>query len=238
MNTEPPKLAAIDAVILCGGLGTRLRPLIADRPKSLAEIAGKPLLDILVTELLRQGCHRIIFCVGHMGEQIIAHYRRREGAEYLFAKEEVPLGTGGAVRNALPLVQSDPLLILNGDSLCTVDLGQFLAFHLHHQASASIVLADAGERHDGGIVRVDADLRIRQFMEKPATAIPTGSYINAGIYLIERQSADLGLPQSRYSLETEVFPALVEKGRCYGFPVAGGVVDIGTPERYRRANQT
>lgn len=236
MNTEAVSLAGIDALILCGGLGTRLRPLIADRPKGLAEVAGTPVLDILVAELRRQGCRRIIFCVGHMKEQIIAHYRSRNDAELLFAEEEVPLGTGGALRNALPLVRSDPFLVLNGDSLCRVDLEQFLAFHRDRQATASLVLAEPGERHDGGVVRIDAEMRIAAFAEKPDGLIPPGSYISAGIYLFQRQVVAVGPERQRYSLETEVFPALVAQGRCYGFPVSGGVLDIGTPERYRQAN--
>ncbi|MFA6310344.1 MAG: sugar phosphate nucleotidyltransferase [Sterolibacterium sp.] len=236
MNTEPVGLTGIDALILCGGLGTRLRSLIADRPKGLAEVAGKPVLDILVAELLGQGCRRIIFCVGHLKEQIIAHYRGRNEAEFLFAEEALPLGTGGALRNALPLVRSDPFLVLNGDSLCQVDLEQFLAFHLDRQATASLVLAEPGARHDGGIVRVDAEMRISAFVEKPNGLIPTGSYISAGIYLFQRQGVAAGPERQRYSLETDVFPALVAQGRCYGFPVAGSVVDIGTPERYRQAN--
>lgn len=236
MNTEPVPISGIDALILCGGLGTRLRPLIADRPKGLAEVAGTPLLDILVAELLRQGCRRIIFCVGHLKEQIIAHYRGRNDAEFLFAEEDMPLGTGGALRNALPQVQSDPFLVLNGDSLCHVDLEQFLAFHRDRQATASLVLAEPGERHDGGIVRVDAEMRIAQFQEKPNGLIPPGSYISAGIYLLQRRSAVVGPKRLQYSLETDVFPAIVAEGCCYGFPVAGKVLDIGTPERYRQAN--
>lgn len=237
MNTESVPLASIDALLLCGGLGTRLRPLIADRPKGLAEVAGKPVLDILVAELRRQGCRRIIFCVGYLKEQIIAHYRDRTDAEFLFAEEEAPLGTGGALRNALPLTKSEPILVLNGDSLCRVDLEQFLTFHRDRKATASLVLVEPGEQHDGGIVRVNAEKRITQFLEKPNGLIPPGSYISAGIYLFHRQSAARGPERSQYSLETEVFPALVAKGRCFGFPVAGNVLDIGTPERYRQANQ-
>lgn len=236
MNTEVITLSGIDALILCGGLGTRLKPLIADRPKSLAEVGGTPLLDILVADLLQQGVHRIVFCVGHMKQQIIAHYRNRADAEFIFSAEEVPLGTGGAIRNALPLVQSDPVLVLNGDSLCRVDLAKFLAFHLESDASASLVLADPGERHDGGIVTVDAKRRILQFVEKPGGGAPPGSFINAGVYLLQRHGATTGPERAKYSLETEVLPKLVAEKRCYGFPVASKVQDIGTPERYRQAN--
>ena len=238
MNTRPVPLASLDALILCGGLGTRLRPLIADKPKSLAEIGGEPLIDILVAELLRQEFRRIIFCVGHMKEQIIGHYRSRTDAEFLFSEEDRPLGTGGAVRNALRLVRSDPLLVLNGDSLCTVDLHAFFASHIRRQASASLVLAEAGDRHDGGIVRIDPEQRITQFLEKPDGVISPGSFINAGIYLFQRRAAETGTQRVRYSLETEVLPTLVAEGHCYGFPVSSKVMDIGTPERYRQANQS
>jgi NDP-sugar pyrophosphorylase family protein len=237
MNTDPNALAAIDALILCGGLGTRLRPVIGDRPKGLAEVSGKPVLDILVANLVRQGCRRIIFCVGYMKEQIIEYFQKRTDAEFLFATEEMPLGTGGALRNALPFVSSDPLLVLNGDSMCNVNLVEFLHFHCSHRAAASLVLARPGDRHDGGIVSVDAEFKIKQFMEKPKAVTSPGSFINAGIYLLARESAAVGPPHSTYSLEKEVFPGLVAGGRCYGFPVAGNVMDIGTPERYRQANE-
>ena len=104
INSTSNTTAEIDVLVLCGGVGSRLHPLISDRPKGMALIGGRPFLDILVEDLLKQGFRRIIFCVGHLKEQIIARYKSRDDAEYLFSQEDVPLGTGGAVQNALPLV--------------------------------------------------------------------------------------------------------------------------------------
>jgi NDP-sugar pyrophosphorylase family protein len=223
----------LDALVLCGGLGTRLRPLIADRPKGLAQIGGKPVLDIIVERLIAQGVRRIVFCVGHMKDQILAHFAIRSDNRFGFSEEASPLGTGGALRNALPHVSSDPFLVLNGDSLCDVDVARFLAFHEACGADASLVLTVPGENRDGGLVELDERSRITQFIEKPGCT-HTGSYINAGVYLLNARV--VAGPAAEFSLERDIFPALAEEGRCYGFPVSGEVVDIGTPERWRRAN--
>jgi len=229
-------LAAVDALILCGGSGTRLRPVIADRPKGLALIGGKPFLDILIEDLLQQGVRRIIFCVGHLGDQIISRYAGRAGAEYLFSREGVPLGTGGAIRNALHLSRGSPFLVMNGDSLCQVALEKFLAFHQGMSASLSIVLTRPDERHDGGMVYLDENQRIRTFLEKSSDRSRDGGLINAGIYMLQRDSIEHCHLSSPFSLEYDVFPQLVGTAPCFGFVVESRLTDIGTPERYQKAN--
>jgi len=118
-----------DALIVCGGLGTRLQAVVSDRPKGLATISGRPFLDILVEELLQQGFDRLIFCTGHGSDQVAAHYSGRSGEQFVFSAEDHPLGTGGAVRNALPHVRSDPFAVVNGDSFCRVAYADLFAFH-------------------------------------------------------------------------------------------------------------
>lgn len=227
----------LDALILCGGLGTRLRPVVTDRPKCLVEIAGRPILDIQIERLARQGLRRIIFCVGHMREQIVARYADRRDLDLVFSVEAEPLGTGGALRNALPYVSSDPFLVLNGDSLCDVDLARLLAFHQSRKAVATLVLARPNERNDGGIVEIDEALKIICFVEKPAANAASGGYFSAGIYLLEKDV--LATPAGpSFSIERDIFPDLSSQNRCYGYPVSGGVYDIGTPERYDFVNRT
>ena len=119
----------IDVLILCGGAGSRLRPLISDRPKGMALIKGRPFLDIRVDDLLKQGFERFILCVGHLKEQIIDHFKARNDADFKFSEEGLLLGTGGAIQNALSMVYSNPVLILNGDSICAVNFGELLQFH-------------------------------------------------------------------------------------------------------------
>jgi NDP-sugar pyrophosphorylase family protein len=227
-------LGAVDAVILCGGRGTRLQPVISDLPKGLAPVRGRALLDILVDDLLAQGFRRVIFCVGHMKEQIIAHFSGRTEADFVFSEETTPLGTGGAVKNAAGLIQSDPLLVMNGDSICRVDLRALLEFHYAHDADLTIVVAEDRERSDAGAIGLATDNRIRSFHEKPSPGSAVPGHINAGIYLVKRALLDSWPRKYPFSLEHDVFPHLADNGRCFGFPVVGSVADIGTPERYRR----
>jgi D-glycero-alpha-D-manno-heptose 1-phosphate guanylyltransferase len=227
-------LGAVDAVILCGGKGTRLQPVISDRPKGLAPVRGRALLDILVDDLVAQGLRRVILCVGHLKEQIIEHFSDRREADFLFSEETAPLGTGGAVKNAGGFIQSDPFLVMNGDSICRVDLKALLEFHHARDADLTMVVAEDPERGDVGAIRLGTDCRILSFHEKPAPGSRVPGHINAGIYLFKRTLLDSWLRKYPLSLEHDVFPQLADDGRCFGFAVTGSVVDIGTPERYRR----
>ena len=225
----------IDAVILAGGLGQRMRGIVDDRPKPLAMIRGRPFLDILIDDLTRQGLRRLILCVGHRGNQIVAHLRSRTDAEFVFSEESSPLGTGGAVRHAANLIQSDPFLALNGDSFCRIDYERFLEFHRERNSTASIAVAAARGRSDGGTVELADDARVVRFREKAAGVNAAPTYINAGIYLLCRDLPTLWLQSDPFSLENDIFPELVSRKSCYGFVVDAEVVDIGTPERYVEA---
>jgi len=224
--------SVIDAVILAGGLGTRMRGIVDDRPKPMATIRGRPFLDILIDDLTRQGLRRLILCVGHRGDQIVAHLRSRTDAEFVFSEENIPLGTGGAIRHAAHLVHSDPFLALNGDSLCRIDYERFIAFHRERNSTASIVVAAARGRADGGTVELADDARIVRFLEKAPGVDTALNYINAGIYLLRRDLPTSWLQSDPFSLEHDIFPELVSGKSCHGFVVDAEVVDIGTPERY------
>jgi NDP-sugar pyrophosphorylase family protein len=224
-----------EALILCGGLGTRLRPVLADRPKGLAEVSGRAFLDILTGELMREGLRRFILCTGHGAAEIAAHFRSRRDAEFLVSTEDRPLGTGGAVAHALPQVGSDPFLVVNGDSICRVSYADLLESHRRHRAVLSVVVTPPSERIDVGTIRVDSALRILEFSEKPGTASLSGAYVNAGIYVVQREAMSLVGPAEVFSLERELIPAAVASGRCFAFPTSGPLIDIGTPERLRNA---
>jgi D-glycero-alpha-D-manno-heptose 1-phosphate guanylyltransferase len=224
-------------MVLAGGFGTRLGEFIGHRPKPLAIIHGRPFLDLLVDELIAQQVTRIILCVGYLREQIIAHYRKRSDAEFLFSEEAVPLGTGGAVKGAAGLVRSDLVMILNGDSFCEVRFSDFLAFHESKQANVSMVLADSGGRTDGGSVEIADDGRILRFLEKSAAPAGRTSLINAGIYLMPKSLPVTWALPAPFSLERDVFPRAAMNGNCFGFRVNSELIDIGTPDRYREAQQ-
>ena len=143
----------IDVVILAGGLGKRLRTLVSDRPKPMADIRGRPFLDILINYVSSYEFRRIILCTGHMGSLVREHYQKvTNDIEILFSEEKEPLGTGGAIKNAKALIQSNPFLVMNGDSFCAADLGSFVDFHKKMNALLSIVLTYSETTEDYGSV--------------------------------------------------------------------------------------
>lgn len=229
------------AVILAGGLGTRLRSLISDRPKPMAAIAAeKPFLEYQIEYLRDAGIAEIILCVGYQWEKICEHFQGGEkwGVHLDYAVEETLLGTGGAVRNAMPFLPSE-FLVLNGDSFLDLDLQKFRAFHKikrreHEQLGGSIALAEVSDRSQYGAVVLDAAGNIREFREKsPADSSP--GLINAGIYLLEPAIFQFIPPDTKISLEREVFPRLIAGGYPFaGYRSDGFFVDIGTPEGFHR----
>lgn len=229
-------LASIDVLILAGGRGSRLGALGDTIPKALVEVAGRPFIDWLLAPLLQAGARRFILCSGHLATQLEEHVRRRRDARFEFSREETPLGTGGAVVNALPLVQTSRFVVVNGDSLCKVAFADLVRFHDTHRAQATLVLSTAGVRIDGGRVWTDVAGRITSFLEKAGVERP-GGYLNGGIYLFDKALAGLNTPPRPASLEYELLPRIVASGQCYGFVVDSEVVDIGTPERLVAADR-
>lgn len=236
VNNRSNANSEIDVLVLCGGAGTRLRPLISDRPKGMALIEGRPFLDTLVDDLVKQGFERIIFCVGYLKEQIIDHFKFRNDAEFKFSEEDVLLGTGGAIQNALSMVHSNTILILNGDSICSINYSELLQFHRAKTSLATFVVTDPQERYDGGTVIIDGCNKVHSFLEKTSSKTRFDGYINAGIYLLELPSIGFFGLKPPFSLEYDIFPALTKGNSCYGFVVESKLIDIGTPERYLQVN--
>jgi len=212
-----------------------LRPVVGDRPKAMALINGRPFLDMLIGHLRGLGFCRFILCVGYRAEFIQEYYAgtRETSREIAFSREAAPLGTGGAIKNAEPLIRSGSFLVVNGDSFCPVDLTRFIAFHRERESLASMVLVPAGSGDDFGSVTIDPSNRIIGFQEKKATA---SGWINAGIYFFEKKVLSRIPPGTAYSLERDLFPQLAG-GDFYGFPTTEKLVDIGTPERFDEAQR-
>lgn len=214
-----------EAVILCGGLGTRLHSVMPDLPKALAEVAGRPFLEWLLRSLRAQGVGRVVLATGHLGSMIEATFGDGQRLDLVlsYSREAAPLGTGGALRQAAGRINQYPVLVLNGDSYCRFDLTRMSRAHREHGASATIWLAEVtGDRF--GSVTVGERGEILSFEEKAASS----GLISAGTYLLAEGVVE-GIPSGRaVSLEQEVFPALVGNGLC-GILGAGPFVDIGTP---------
>jgi D-glycero-alpha-D-manno-heptose 1-phosphate guanylyltransferase len=222
------------AAILAGGFGTRLRAVVGDRPKVLAEVGGRPFLSRLLDQLARAGVQQVVLCTGYLGEQVEQTYGSRYGEMDVYhSRESTPLGTGGALRAILPLVGSDPVLILNGDSYCDFDIADFARFHRSRASEASIVLARVADTSRYGRVNVGPDGRIESFEEKAAATGP--GWINAGAYLVSRRALEQLPEHEPLSLEREVFPAWIDGAGMSGYRSEGRFLDIGTPASYAAA---
>ena len=224
----------LSVAVLAGGLGTRLRPVISDRPKALAEIHGRPFLAYLLDQLLNAGSSRVVLCTGHLGEQIEQAFGKRyRKLQISYSRETRPLGTGGALRLALPHLLSDPVLVMNGDSFCATDLTGLWAWHCNRGSQATMLLAEASNTERYGSVKIDFDGTVTQFVEKKQGG--SGS-INAGVYLLSRQVIRSIAVGTAVSLEHDVFPTLINHG-LYGYRQSGPFLDIGTPEDFAAAEQ-
>ena len=230
------EIEELDVLILVGGKGTRLRSVVSDRPKPMAEVAGVPFVEVLLKILKAQGIKRITFCTGYMSEAIANYFG--DGSQWemniQYSPESIPLGTAGAVRNALDKISSNPFLVMNGDSYCRVDIRSLLKFHQQKKAQASLWLVPGEDCRRYGSVAIDKQGVVQAFGEKMPEKV--AGLINAGAYILERESVAT-LPQGcPVSMETEFFPQLIGNG-LYGVVGESSLLDIGTPESYALAGQ-
>lgn len=211
-------------------MGSRLRPAVSDRPKVLAEVHGRPYLEYLFDQLLGAGIEHTVLCTGYLAEMVEAACGPAYGPMKLsYSQESAPMGTGGALRLATSYIQSDTVLVMNGDSYCAANLKTFQESHDNRDASASILLTEVPDTSRYGRVQIDDLNRVICFDEKGAQS--SRGWINAGIYLI-RAGKLKSIPEGRaVSLECEIFPSWIEQG-LYGYCSQSRFQDIGTPESY------
>jgi mannose-1-phosphate guanylyltransferase len=225
----------VQALVLAGGEGTRLRPLTYTTPKPVMPLAGRPFLSFMLDWLRSYGVDEVILSCGFMSDgvkRVLGDIY--DGMRLRYVIEEEPLGTAGPVRLAFDEgVLAERLLVLNGDVLTDIDLGAELAQHVRTGARATLALYPVEDTASYGVVVTDADGRVAQFIEKAEGDAPS-NLINAGAYIIERDVIE-SIPAGRaVSFEREVFPDLVDDG-LYGYAADGYWIDIGTPERYLEA---
>ena len=223
-----------DVFILCGGKGTRFREVREDIPKALVPINDIPFLDLLINDLVDQGCRRIILGTGYLSEQIESHIKKRYDANFLISFEKLNLGTGGAIRHAFNHFQSDQVLVLNGDSYIDFSVKSLINFHISRHAETTILLSSETRGTDYGNVVLDESHCILSFQEKPR--LSEGQLINAGVYclqheLIRQQS------EGKASIERDWFPQWIFSNRVLGMVLPKPFYDIGTRERFELAKQ-
>ena len=227
------ELRELTAALLAGGLGSRLRSVVGDRPKALADISGRPFLTYLFDQLVAAGVRDVVLCTGYRGDQVRMLFGECYGPLSLrYSEEPKALGTAGALKLALPLFKSNPVLVLNGDSYCEANLKEFCDSHSRRRANATLVLTKVADTQRFGRVQISGDETLSAFEEKNSEHGP--GWINAGIYLIKHDLL-AEIPVNRpVSLESEVFPNWIGRG-LYGFQSEARFMDIGTPEAYAGA---
>ena len=224
----------IPALLLVGGLGTRLQSVLPSTAKPLAPVGNAPFLRLLVRQLRSYGIRHLIMCSGHLAAQVQAEFADGQDldVEIEYSKESRPLGTAGAVKFAAGYLSGvSDFLVMNGDSFLELDFRQFLSFHRAHGGIMSMAVRKVPNPARYGTVQSDAKNRVTGFVEKSENHGP--GLINGGVYIFKRAVLQQ-IPDGPASLEKDVFPNLLQSG-VYALEQSGMFIDIGTPEDYARA---
>jgi NDP-sugar pyrophosphorylase family protein len=217
------------AILLVGGLGTRLRSVLPATPKALASVGSKSFLDLLVRQLRHQGIRHMVMCTGHLAEQIENEFGDGRAWDVVieYSRETEALGTAGAIKRAEPYLHGiNDFLVMNGDSFLEVDFHDFVRFHRGHGGLVSIAGWRARNAARYGTVRMEASGRVTAFEEKTGNNSP--GLINGGVYVFGRAVLEY-IPETPASLERDVFPHLLDRG-VFALEQHGMFIDIGTPE--------
>jgi NDP-sugar pyrophosphorylase family protein len=224
------------AVLLVGGMGTRLRTVVPSTPKSMASVGSRAFLELLVHQLRHQGFRRLVMCTGYLADQIESAFGNGHEweVEIEYSREAQPMGTAGALRLARPyLADALDFLVLNGDSFLEVDFHTLLRFHQEQKGIAVMAVRQVRNAGRYGTVRMDECKRVTGFEEKTDKTFP--GLVNAGVYVFSRAVLE-NIPEGQVSLEIDVFPKLLGHG-IYAMEQHGMFIDIGTREDYARAQE-
>ena len=225
------------AVVLVGGLGTRLRPLTLTRPKQMLPIVNRPMIEHVVGHLTRHGIDDVVLSLGYRPDGFKRVYPDAcAGARLHYAVEPERLDTAGAISFAARDAGIDErFVVVNGDVLTDLDLTSFLAFHERSGAEGTIALHKVDDPSRYGVVPTDPDGRVLTFVEKPPAGTAPSSMINAGTYVLEPDVLDRIVPDRPTSVEREVFPGMVADGSLYAVDDQAYWIDTGTPQEYIQA---
>ncbi len=228
----------MDAVVLVGGFGTRLRPLTLTRPKQMLPLVDRPMIEHVVGRLGAQGVARAVLSLGYRPDAFEAAYPRGRcaGVELFYAVEPEPLDTAGAIAFAARTAGvRDAFVAVNGDVISDFPLADLLGAHRSQGAAATIALTPVDDPSRYGVVRCGPDGRVQAFVEKPPAGRSPSKWINAGMYVLDPSVLDL-VPEHRpSSIERETFPALVQRGVLHAVARDGFWIDAGTPAAYLEA---
>ncbi|MFT3934398.1 MAG: nucleotidyltransferase family protein [Chitinophagaceae bacterium] len=222
-----------EAIILAGGLGTRLRSVLPDLPKCMAPVNGRPFLAYIIEYFQKQGIERFIFSLGYKHEAITAWLKETYPLlSYAAVIEEEPLGTGGAIKLAISKTETTDVLILNGDTFFEVNLQAMASFHSQKKAACTLALKPMTDFNRYGVVETDKEDRIKSFKEKKYYA---EGLINGGIYLLNTALFQFLPMPEKFSFEKDYFEQYFSSVPMYGFVQKGFFIDIGIPEDFEKA---
>ncbi|MFT4018359.1 MAG: nucleotidyltransferase family protein [Agriterribacter sp.] len=222
-----------EAIILAGGLGTRLRSAVPDLPKCMAPVNGRPFVEYVINSLRKQGIQKFVFALGYKSEAFDDFLNAvLPENEYTVSLEDEPLGTGGAVRLAASVTSNENVLVTNGDTLFKADIQQVAAFHKSKSAECTLSLKPMENFDRYGAVELDAEGRVKIFKEKQY--FPEG-LINGGIYLLNVKAFQKKPFPEKFSFEKDYLEKYYTAGNIYGIAQDAYFIDIGIPEDYERA---
>lgn len=222
-----------EVIILAGGKGTRLQEVVSDLPKPMAPINGRPFLSYVLDDIYKQGCRRVVLSTGYMHETIEAHYGNKYNGdmEIVYSVETSPLGTGGAVKQALEMIQAEQCIVMNGDTFFNVDIGELLNKHQNWNADLTIALKEMHDFDRYGTVKTDG-AKVLAFQEK--TKVDKG-YINGGVYAISKTIFERIPTPVAFSFEVDFISAYFNELNIMAVPFEGYFIDIGIPHDYYKA---
>ncbi len=201
----------------------------------MAPVAGRPFLTYLLDQIADAGIRRVVLSTGHLAEQFAAVIGNRyRNIQIVYAHEEQPLGTGGAIRFAGGFTEADQLLVMNGDSYCDADLSAYIDWHVDGHHDVSLMLAKVDDTSRYGTVEIEVGGRITAFIEKRPES--TAGYINAGVYLLRHAMLEQ-FPTGPSSIERDVFPVWLRERAIMGWVTDGEFIDIGIPSDYQRSHE-
>lgn len=226
------------ALILIGGMGTRLRPLTCTTPKPLLPIVNRPFLEYQFQLLKKYGVKEVVLCVAYLSHEFEKYFGsgKKWGLKIRYVHEKNPLGTGGAIRNAIDFID-EPTIVFNGDILTDIDLKSMYAYHAQKKAIVTIGLTRVKDPTIYGLVETGRDGRVERFLEKPSWDEVTCNTINAGVYIFDPEAVKLIPSGVNYSVERGLFPSLLHEGLgLYGYTFKGYWLDIGSIDKYLQAH--
>lgn len=228
------------AVIMAGGEGSRLRPVTASRPKPLAPVLNKPIMQYIVELLAKHGITDIVSTLHYLADEIQGYFD--DGSEFgvkmSYSIEDTPLGTAGSVKKAQEFLEGEPFVIISGDALTDCDLSKAIAFHKERKSLATLVLYRVASPLDFGVVITDPDGKIIRFLEKPSWSEVFSDTVNTGIYILEPEILEMMEQGKQYDWSHDIFPRLLREGKpIYGYVMEEYWCDIGTLEQYRESQE-